>query len=62
MEKLTSPKNNTLRLSLRNAGLQRPRVAQARKVSADKVARLIRDYTEGPDLGFWENPGLTCSG
>ena len=45
-------------LSLRNAEIQAPRVAQARKVSADKVARLIRDFTEGPDLGFLGEPGV----
>ena len=45
-------------LSLRNAAIQAPRVAQARKVSADKVARLIRDFTEGPDLGFLGDPGV----
>ena len=45
-------------ISQRNAKLQTPRVAQARKVSADKVARLIRDFTEGPDLGFLGESGV----
>lgn len=45
-------------ISQRNAEIQTPRVAQARKVSADKVARLIRDFTEGPDLGFLGEPGV----
>ena len=38
--------------------LQAPRVAQARKLSADKVNRLIQDVTEGPDLGFLGEPGV----
>ena len=45
-------------LSLRNAEIQTPRVAQARQVSVDKVARMIRDFTEGPDLGFLGEPGV----
>ncbi len=45
-------------ISLRNAEIQAPRVAQARKLSADKVKRLIQDFTEGPDLGFLGEPGV----
>ena len=45
-------------LSLRNAAIQAPRVAQARKLSADKVKRLMQDFTEGPDLGFLGEPGV----
>ena len=45
-------------ISLRNAEIQAPRVAQARKLSADKVKRLIQDVTEGPDLGFLGEPGV----
>jgi len=45
-------------LSLRNAAIQAPRVAQARKLSADKVKRLTEDFTEGPDLGFLGEPGV----
>jgi len=45
-------------LSLRNAEIQAPRVAQARQVSADKVKRLMQDCTEGPDLGFLGEPGV----
>ena len=45
-------------ISLRNAAIQAPRVAQARKLSADKVKRLIQDFTEGPDLGFLGEPGV----
>jgi len=43
-------------ISLRNAEIQAPRVAQARKLSADKVKRLVQDFTEGPDLGFLGEP------
>jgi K+-transporting ATPase ATPase C chain len=45
-------------ISLRNAELQAPRVAQARKLSAAKINRLIQDVTEGPDLGFLGEPGV----
>ena len=45
-------------ISIRNAGIQAPRVAQARKLSADKVKRLVQDFTEGPDLGFLGEPGV----
>jgi K+-transporting ATPase ATPase C chain len=45
-------------ISIRNAELQAPRVAQARKLSTDKVKRLMQDFTEGPDLGFLGEPGV----
>jgi K+-transporting ATPase ATPase C chain len=45
-------------LSLRNAEIQAPRVAQARKLGADKVKKLIHEVTEGPDLGFLGEPGV----
>jgi K+-transporting ATPase ATPase C chain len=45
-------------ISLRNAELQAARVAQARKLSADKVNKLIQNVTEGPDLGFLGEPGV----
>jgi K+-transporting ATPase ATPase C chain len=45
-------------ISLRNAEIQAPRVAQVRKLSADKVKKLIQDVTEGPDLGFLGEPGV----
>jgi K+-transporting ATPase ATPase C chain len=45
-------------ISLRNAGLQTARVAKARQLSADKVKRLMQDFTEGPDLGFLGEPGV----
>jgi K+-transporting ATPase ATPase C chain len=45
-------------ISLRNAEIQAPRVAKARKLSADKINRLMQDFTEGPDLGFLGEPGV----
>jgi K+-transporting ATPase ATPase C chain len=45
-------------ISTRNAEIQAPRVAQARKLSADKVKRLMQDFTDGPDLGFLGDPGV----
>ena len=45
-------------ISVRNAEIQVPRVAKTRKLSADKVKRLIQDFTEGPDLGFLGDPGV----
>jgi K+-transporting ATPase ATPase C chain len=45
-------------LSRRNAELQAARVAKARKLSADKINRLIQEVTEGPDLGFLGEPGV----
>jgi len=45
-------------ISSRNAAIQAPRVAHARKLSADKVIRLIQEVSEGPDLGFLGEPGV----
>lgn len=45
-------------ISRRNAELQAPRVAKARSLSEDKVRELIRQNTEGPDLGFLGEPGV----
>jgi potassium-transporting ATPase KdpC subunit len=45
-------------ISLRNAEMQAPRVAQARKLNGDKVKKLIQDATEGPDLGFLGESGV----
>jgi potassium-transporting ATPase KdpC subunit len=45
-------------LSLRNAAMQAPRVAQARRLSADEVNKIIQHCTEGPDLGFLGEPGV----
>jgi K+-transporting ATPase ATPase C chain len=45
-------------ISIRNAEIQTPRVAQARKVSVEKVKKMIQNFTEGPDLGFLGEPGV----
>ena len=45
-------------ISVRNAGLQAPRVAKARGLTEDKVRELIRQNTEGPDLSFLGDPGV----
>ena len=45
-------------ISLRNAELQTPRVAKARRVTEDKMRELIRVHTDGPDLGFLGESGV----
>ena len=45
-------------ISLRNAELQTPRVAKARGLSEDKVRELIRQNTDGRDLGFLGDLGV----
>jgi K+-transporting ATPase ATPase C chain len=45
-------------ISLRNAELQTPRVAKARGLGEDKVRELIRQNTEGPDLGVLGEAGV----
>jgi K+-transporting ATPase ATPase C chain len=45
-------------ISPRNAEFQVPRVAQARGVSEDKVRELIRQNTEGRDLGILGDLGV----
>ena len=45
-------------ISLQNAELQVPRVAKARNLGEDKVRELIRQNTDGPDLGFLGDPGV----
>jgi len=45
-------------VSLKNAGLQMPRVAKARGLPEEKVKELIRQNTEGPDLGILGDPGV----
>ncbi len=45
-------------ISVRNAGLQAPRVARTRRLSVEKVLALVRQNTEGPDLGFLGEPGV----
>ena len=41
-----------------NAALQAQRVADARKVSVDKVKALVDQYTDKPDLGILGDPGV----
>lgn len=45
-------------ISVANAQLQAKRVADARKISADKVKTLIDQYTDGPSLGILGDPGV----
>jgi K+-transporting ATPase ATPase C chain len=45
-------------ISVRNADLQTPRVAKTRGLSEDKVHELVRQNTEGPNLGFLGEPGV----
>jgi K+-transporting ATPase ATPase C chain len=45
-------------ISVRNAGLQVGRVAQARHLSEEQVRRLVTRYTAGPDLGVLGEPGV----
>ena len=45
-------------ISVRNAGLQAPRVAKSRSLSVDKVLELVRANTAGPDLGVLGEPGV----
>jgi K+-transporting ATPase ATPase C chain len=45
-------------ISLRNAELQTPRVAQARGLSEDKVRELIRANTDAASLGILGEPGV----
>ncbi|MDB6017351.1 MAG: K+-transporting ATPase, subunit [Pedosphaera sp.] len=45
-------------ISVRNAELQAPRVAKARGVPPEKVAELIRQNTDSPDLGVLGDAGV----
>ena len=45
-------------ISPQNAELQAQRVAKARALALKKVRTLIRQYTEGPDLGFLGEPAV----
>jgi K+-transporting ATPase ATPase C chain len=45
-------------ISLRNAELQVPRVAKARALSEDKVRELVRQNTDGRDLGVFGDTGV----
>lgn len=39
-------------ISVKNAQIQAARVAKARGMAQDEVLKLVRQYTEGPQLGF----------
>ncbi|MFA6110315.1 MAG: K(+)-transporting ATPase subunit C [Candidatus Latescibacterota bacterium] len=45
-------------ISVRNALLQVPRVAEARGMSEEAVRRLVAVHTDGPDLGLLGDPGV----
>jgi potassium-transporting ATPase KdpC subunit len=45
-------------ISLNNAELQAPRVARARGLSEERMRGLIRQHTQGPDLGILGDPGV----
>jgi K+-transporting ATPase ATPase C chain len=45
-------------ISLRNAELQRPRVAKARGVREEKLRELVGQNTDGPHLGFLGEAGV----
>lgn len=45
-------------IGVRNAELQTARVAKARNLSEDKVRALIKQNTDGPDLGILGEPAV----
>jgi K+-transporting ATPase ATPase C chain len=45
-------------ISVRNAELQVPRIARVRGLSAEKVGEVIRQHTDGPNLGLLGEPGV----
>jgi K+-transporting ATPase ATPase C chain len=45
-------------ISLQNAELQIPRVAKARGMAEERVRELIRQNTDGRDLGVFGDPGV----
>jgi K+-transporting ATPase ATPase C chain len=45
-------------ISVANARLQAPRVAEARGMNVDEVMRLVDDHTSGRSLGFLGEPGV----
>jgi K+-transporting ATPase ATPase C chain len=45
-------------ISVANAHLQAPRVAQTRGIPVQRVQQLVNQYTDGRDLGFLGEPGV----
>jgi K+-transporting ATPase ATPase C chain len=45
-------------ISRGNAELQIARIAKARSISAEKVRSLVKENTNGPDLGILGEPGV----
>ncbi len=45
-------------ISPRNAELQSPRVARARRLGQQQVREIVNRYTDKPDLGFLGDPGV----
>ncbi len=45
-------------ISVGNAQLQAPRVARERGMAVDQVNQLIRQFTDGPQLGFLGDPAV----
>jgi K+-transporting ATPase ATPase C chain len=45
-------------ISVANARLQAPRVAQVRGLPTERVMELVDDHTNGRDLGFLGEPGV----
>jgi len=48
-------------ISVRNARLQAPRVARVRGLPLAEVERLIREHTEGQELGFLGEPYVNAT-
>lgn len=49
-------------ISPRNAELQASRVARARGMSKEEVQKYVREFTEGPQLGFLGDPAVNVLG
>jgi K+-transporting ATPase ATPase C chain len=45
-------------ISPANAELQIARVASARHISVDQTMALVKQFTDGPDLGIFGDPGV----
>ncbi len=45
-------------IGVRNAELQAPRVAKVRALPVEKVLALVKQNTDGPDLGILGEPGV----